>query len=313
MDDLMDNNMNVSLNMKNSMSIGIIGAGRLGCSFALALADKGFKIAGVSSRNPESAGYICERLGIGGNGVLDYRALVLLSDIVLITVPDSEIPYISRQIAEVCSKEEIYGRIFMHCSGAAVSSLLKPLADKGAFTGSLHPAQTFPDRENSWRNLHNIYFGFEGSKEAEEASSILAESLDGTLLRIEAEAKPLYHAAACVISNYTAALAQLTGDLLQAAGLDREAGMKAFSPLFTSTVKNILEMGSVKALTGPISRGDTVTVKEHLEAMGRQFSQNCDLETVELYKTLGRAATRLAAIKGTIDDEKAAELTKLLS
>ncbi len=317
------------------MRIGIIGAGRVGCAFAFALADKGFEITGAYSKNPKSADYINNRLELDKHSDNNYpyhqslatiptvRELVKKSDVLLITVPDSEISSAAILIKESCTTSEIAGRVFMHCSGASTSKLLKPLEDAGAYTGSLHPAQTYPDRENSWKNMFNICFGFEGSVDAGKNASLIVERLNGTMLVLKADTKPLYHAAACVISNYTATLAYFAGDLLEAAGIDRETGMQAFSPLLMSTVRNILEMGSTRALTGPISRGDTVTVEEHLNAINGIMNdtkdkdkdkekENDNSDASGLYKEMGRATTRLAVIKGSINEEKANELMELL-
>jgi len=234
--------------------------------------------------------------------------LIEKSEVLLITVPDSEISPVAYEISKIAyeSGRGFKGKVFLHTSGAATSEEMAPIKDKGGFTGSLHPAQTFPDRENSWKSMFNIYFGYEGSEEAKKYASDIVKSLNGKMLMLTAESKPLYHAAACVISNYTVTLSHVAGTLLEAAGIEREIGMKAFAPLLNATVANIIDSGSVNALTGPVSRGDAETVLDHLNAMEAKLYNK--ESTIELYKLLGKETIKLALEKGTIDDEKAEEL-----
>jgi predicted short-subunit dehydrogenase-like oxidoreductase (DUF2520 family) len=285
------------------MRIGIAGTGRVGCSLALALAEKGVR-TDVYSRRPEAAAGIFSGKGVALQG--NIPGLVEKSDVIFVTVPDSEIAPFSAHIAGLCGGGAA-GKIFLHCSGALTSAALKELEALGAATGSLHPIQTFPDRESSWKAAYGIYFGFEGSDGAMPAACETVRLLDGRLLLIAPEAKPLYHAAACMLSNYMTALSHAAGALLERAGIPQDAGMKAFGPLLRSTADNIIAAGSAKALTGPISRGDTATVLGHLAAIGAD-----DSGTDELYRVLGRLTVRLARLKGSIDDVQAASLYEAL-
>lgn len=286
------------------MRIGIAGAGRTGCSLALALAAAGAQVTGVFSRKPEALAGIFAGKGIGCTG--DIRSLIEKSDLIFLTVPDSEIAPFSARIASLC-RNAAGGKVFLHCSGALTSAALKELSGAGAVTGSLHPIQTFPDREKSWKAMYGIYFGFEGSDGAIPAARDTVKTLGGEMLVIRPEAKPLYHAAACILSNYTAALSHTAGELLERAGIQRDIGMKAFGPLLKNTADNITTAGSAKALTGPISRGDTGTIIGHLAAIGAE-----DRETADLYRVLGRLTVRLALIKGSIDEAQAAALLEAL-
>jgi len=208
---------------------------------------------------------------------------------------------------QACKINGLSGRVFLHCSGALSSEALECIRSAGGWTGSLHPIQTFPDRKTSWENMFGIYFGFEGSIEAEAASKEIVDLLDGTILMVDEGAKSLYHAAACVLSNYMATLSHTAARMLECAGIERETGIKAFAPLLQSTLENINKLGSVKALTGPISRGDSGTISAHLEALERQLP-----DELNLYKSLGRATVLLALEKGTINGEMALELMRLL-
>jgi predicted short-subunit dehydrogenase-like oxidoreductase (DUF2520 family) len=47
-------------------------------------------------------------------------------------------------------------------------------------------------------------------------------------------------------------------------------------------MKNIERRGTVQALTGPIARGDTGTIRKHLAALNEKLPQ-----FLQIYKTLG--------------------------
>lgn len=287
------------------MKIGIIGAGKTGAAFALALHGRGAEIIGVYSRTAHSVEFISGRLGKAF--VNDILQTVREADIVLLAVPDSVITDCAVNINNTCAAADIKGRIFLHCSGALTSAALEPLAESGGFTGSLHPVQTFANKEDGWKGMYGIYFGYEGMPEAREKAEYLVKALDGALLNLKPEAKPLYHAAACILSNYTVALSHVAGMLLDTAGIGKELGTRAFMPLLRNTVENIAAEGSLNALTGPVSRGDIITVAGHLNAMR---DRNDGIP--ELYRVLGRITVGLAIEKGSIDEARAKLLLEAL-
>lgn len=287
------------------MRIGIAGAGRTGCSLALALASAGACIAGVYSRRPEAASAV-----FGGTGIAcqdDMRSLVENSDLVFLAVPDSIIAPFAVETADLCG-DAVAGKVFLHLSGALTSEELKGLADRGAITGSLHPIQTFPDRKNSWQSMYGICFGFEGRDGALTAARKIVGLLSGDMLVLNPGTKPLYHAAACMLSNYTVALSHAAAGLLERAGIPGDVGMKAFGPLLKNTAENIVSSGSVNALTGPIARGDAGTVAGHLSAIGDDEGG-----TAEIYRTMGKLTVKLALLKGSIDGRQAEDILRVLN
>ncbi|HHV99453.1 MAG TPA: DUF2520 domain-containing protein [Clostridiaceae bacterium] len=287
------------------MKIGIIGAGRVGSALAIGLAKEKFPIEGVFNKTDNPVKTLGEKIGVSFNNSLE--EVVSKADTVFITVPDDILEKMSLFISEKISSEVIKGKVFLHCSGACTSGVLGAISEKGGFTGSLHPIQTFADRTESWRGLYNIYYGFEGSYEAQKAAETIVKAFNGRLLIIDSEAKPLYHAAACVLSNYTVVLSYIAGGLLKAAGLDKETGIKALAPLAAKTIKNIELLGPEGALTGPVSRGDSGVIAQHLDAM----SKRCP-EFIDIYRTLGKTAFEIALKNGSINEEKERRLRELL-
>ena len=95
--------------------------------------------------------------------------------------------------------------------------------------------------------------------------------------------------------------------MLEAAGIEPDEACRAFIPLMEKTLANIIQFGSIKALTGPISRGDYGTVKKHLEEM----SKKCP-EYLRFYRILAGYTVQIALTSGTINNKQADLLKKVL-
>ncbi len=127
---------------------------------------------------------------------------------------------------------------------------------------------------------------------------------DLRLLLIPPTMRPLYHAAAVFASNYLLALLAIAVRLLQDAGVPADDALPAILPLMRGTLDNVQHLGVPAALTGPVARGDTDTIRLHLARLSG--------EDRELYCALGRELLPLARAAG-LDERRAAELETLLT
>ena len=71
--------------------------------------------------------------------------------------------------------------------------------------------------------------------------------------------------------------------------------------------QNVASAGVPAALTGPVARGDTATVRAHLDAL-RQTAP----ELVESYVAMARRALVVARAKGSLPDGAVGEIERLL-
>jgi predicted short-subunit dehydrogenase-like oxidoreductase (DUF2520 family) len=156
--------------------------------------------------------------------------------------------------------------------------------------------------------MKGTFFSFEGAAAAEPAAQRIVEALGGRLMRLTPGSKALYHAACCVISNYTVAMADLGLALMELAGLSRKDALRAVMPLLSGTVRNVAEMGTPAALTGPIARGDVRTVERHLEAL-----RALPPAIRRLYCEVGLYAIRVGQRKGSLEAAAARRLWHVLS
>ncbi|MDN5347922.1 MAG: hypothetical protein PWP65_1486 [Clostridia bacterium] len=286
------------------MRVGIIGAGSVGTGMGILLGQRGYVIAGVASRTLASAQKAAARIKCPVYTAPEEVAR--RSDLVLITTNDQAIG----PVAEVVAGRGGFrpGQTVMHMSGSLTSDVLNPAREAGAWAVSLHPLQSCADADRAVANLPGSVFSIEGDREAYPLAEKIVRDLEGEFFYITAEAKPLYHAAACVASNYLVTLVDLSRQLMAAAGVPAELAARALEPLSAGTWKNIAARGVPEALTGPISRGDLSTITDHLKAMRRKAP-----ELIPLYTALGRYTVGLARRKGSIDEHKAAAFLKLMA
>jgi len=285
-------------------SFSIVGCGKVGKALGKFLTDAGYSAAGAASKSLSSAKAAADLLKTVRYSDIPWE-ITPSADVTLITTPDGVIADTCRLIAE--NKGFKAGSVVLHCSGALPSTILSSAGRCGAFTGSMHPLQSFA-ADNFTRNpFSGIIIAVEGEPRALTIAAEMASDLGATPLTIETQAKTLYHAAAVAASNYLVTLLSLAFRLLAEAGISGPAAYNALHPLIDGTLTNIKTIGIPQALTGPIARGDIETVKKHLVEIGSKAPQLTDL-----FKTLGFHTIDIAVAKGTLAEPDAEALRNLL-
>ena len=166
-------------------------------------------------------------------------------DLRLLCVPDSAIAEVARGIEP--------GPWVAHVSGATTLAALDPHVRRF----SVHPLQTFT-RARGPEQLDGAWAAVTAeTDEARQRALWLARTLGLEPFPLPDEARPLYHTAAAIASNYLVTLYRTAAGLFEQAGAPPEA----LVPLMRRVVENNFE------LTGPISRGDWTTVDRHVEAL----------------------------------------------
>ncbi len=283
-------------------SVAIVGAGKVGSALAVALNNAGYPIVGVASRTLRSAQKLGQRLNVRYS---EKASEVTAADIIFITTPDREITAAAQSIAADGGYRS--GQIVAHTSGSLPATAVEVAQKFGAKVASFHPLQSFADVKTAISNLPGSYFALEGEAEALAVLHVVVQDLKGTAFTIKKEDKPLYHAAAVVASNYLTATVYLATSMLKELGLENKQAVEALLPLIQGTINNIKKAGPIKALTGPIERGDGITLNKHLQAL-REINPIYK----KTYQMLGRLTIEIAVSKGSIDKKTSAELIKIL-
>ena len=270
------------------MRAGIIGAGKVGFSLGKYLVEHGITVTGYYSRNPASAKEASEFTEtVFFENLAD---IVKDSDTLFITVPDGVIGDVWDDMGDLTVK----GKNICHCSGSVSSAVFFNAEDRGAFRYSVHPLYAVSDRYSSWKDLGKAHITIEGSQAHLAETADIFRSLGNRVTIMEnPEKKAIYHAAAVMVSNQMAALADLGAQLLTTCGFTREDAETALAPLITGNALKIGQVGPVEALTGPIERGDAQTVRKHLDAMEEENLT----EIREIYEGLSRVLVEMAEKK----------------
>jgi predicted short-subunit dehydrogenase-like oxidoreductase (DUF2520 family) len=193
------------------------------------------------------------------------------ADIVLLCVPDAEIGAATAAVDP--------GPLVGHCSGATGLGVIE-----GHEAFSLHPLMTVTRDGAAFAGAGCAVAG--ATPRALAVARRLALSLDMAPVAIADADRAAYHAAASIASNFLVVLEAAAERLAAGAGAPREL----LVPLVRATVDNWAAHGPEQALTGPIARGDELTVARQRAAIAERTP-----EILPLFDALAAATRDLAA------------------
>ena len=232
------------------MRFRVVGRGRAGGALAIALGRAGWDEAEVRGR---------------GDDLSDAAAGV---DLLVLATPDPAVAEVAAAI------EPVPTTVVAHLAGSLTLEVLAPHERRA----SVHPLVALPSAElGAERLVDGAWFAVAGDPMAEE----VVAALGGRAISVADEQRVVYHAAAVIASNHLVALLGQAQRVAAAAGVPLEA----YLDLVRATVENVAELGPADALTGPIARGDEVTVTKHLAALAPEERQ--------AYEALAQAARTL--------------------
>jgi predicted short-subunit dehydrogenase-like oxidoreductase (DUF2520 family) len=209
------------------------------------------------------------RAGIDVEGPLG-RGQPPSCDVVLLCVPDAEIANAAAPVD---------ARFVGHTSGAT------PLGD---LQFGLHPLQTVTGPETSFDGCGCAIAG--STPEALELARGLALAARMEPFEIDDSARAAYHASASIASNFLVTLEWMAERVASAAGIEPEDARRMLAPLVRQTVDNWAAHGPRAALTGPVARGDEVTV-----ARQRRAIQDAAPDLIPLFDALVESTREVAA------------------
>lgn len=248
-----------------------MGRGRLGRGLATSLGATRIDTALTSGHRPQPA--------------------VLDADVVVFAVPD---PY----IAEVAAATRSHLRsksAALHCSGSLGPDALASLRNEGMEVGVMHPLVSFarPDRPPC---LTGTTFVIDGDPRALRAARRIVQALGARPVAASVHGAG-YHAAAALSANGAAALAAVAVRVCQTLGLSRRDAERAIGALLRTVGENVERIGVPDALSGPMVRGDHLTVEKHRRALG-----SLDRDALDAYDGVAPAILDCAHRAGLADE-----------
>lgn len=245
-----------------SLTIGVIGVGRVGAVLAAALAAAGHRVVAAA----------------GGSAAARARMALLLADVprrpatsvaraatdlLLVAVPDDALAGVVAGLGEAGALRP--GQVVAHTSGAHGLAVLAPVVGAGASPLALHPAMTFTGTPDDLTRLPGISYGLTAPAGLRSFATRLVADLNGVPEWVAESDRALYHAALVHGSNHLVTLVNEAADRLRDAGVTEPE--RVLAPLLRAALDNALRLGD-DALTGPVARGDAGTVQRHLTQLG---------------------------------------------
>jgi predicted short-subunit dehydrogenase-like oxidoreductase (DUF2520 family) len=284
------------------LTIGVIGAGRVGAVLTAALHQAGHPIAAVAGESDASRTRI-ETL-LPSARVAKPTVVARSSDLLLLTVPDDALDNVVKML--VASGAIHSGQYVVHTSGRHGMDVLRPAIEVGARGIALHPAMTFTGTDVDLERLAGCVYGVTCGPAEHRVVEELVHELRGRVVWIDEASRALYHAALAHGANHLVTLVSQAMDVLRAAGSADPAA--TLRPLLSAALDNVLDYGDA-ALTGPIVRGDVETVRAHLRSI---FEAGQPRSTLESYVTMAKATADHAVADGRLEPRRAAALLGVL-
>ena len=269
-----------------------IGAGQVGRGLNRAFSSPGTRIVGLHGRRPSV-------------GATSYGALpdsIADANVILVSVRDPQLDDVMEEIATAAKAGRLaHGTVVLHTSAIAEPNTLIQLASLGFPGGTFHPLIPFTNPDRAAGLLRGGWIGIDGDATARAAARRLAAGIGARTLDIPAGKKPAYHAAAVMGSTFPVVVASVAGHLLQSLGITEASASHAIESLMMGAMANMANALPDDALTGPVARGDFVTVGKHINGL-KPFAS-----TLAVYRALSIAAVEIAERRG-LDPERVAAL-----
>lgn len=209
----------------------IVGRGRAGTALAAALEGVGWPVELVSARGCDLSSVACD------------------VDLVVLAVADAAVAGVAASV------EPVDHTVVAHLAGSLTLDVLAPHRRRA----SIHPLVALPAGDTGAARVRGATFAVAGDPVGRE----VVAALGGTSIEVSDEHRARYHAAAVIASNHLVGLLGQVERVAATAGVP----LAAYLDLARASLDNVAELGPAAALTGPVARGDEVTIATHRAAL----------------------------------------------
>ncbi|MEN9922942.1 MAG: hypothetical protein RIS09_456 [Actinomycetota bacterium] len=277
------------------LTIGVIGAGRVGSTLAIALSNH-HNVTHVHTTSENFKIRLSKE--IPGLKFSDIETIINECQTVLFAVPDDELPGLIQGIASTIGFQP--QQFVIHTSGRFGIDVLLPARSQGAIGFAIHPVMTLTGRSEDHNRLHECPYVITCEKEHEPIAATLVITLGGVEFFVKEEDRARYHAALAHASNHLNTIIQESKKELADIGIQQPELL--LEPLVMASVENALLSG-IDLLTGPISRGDSETIRAHIVSLS-------DSPMLETYKSLALAT--LSKVRGKLEETEIEAIERVL-
>lgn len=261
-------------------ALSLFGPGRAARAFARSWTRAGGRVNEVIARDADRAAQAAREIGAGRPRASDSGPIAC--DLLVLGVPDDAIHSLARRLAG-----RVSCRVAFHLSGALAAKELAPIAAAATAVGSLHPVRAFSGApDETWEGA---FVAIEGEREAARVGELVVAAIGAQGHRIEAAAKPLYHAAATLAAGGSIALLSLAVRAWASLGIPEHDSRAALCDLSARAAGAAVSRDFEDVFTGPVARRDVGTVRSHRSALAR-FPEALAVYDVLARETLARTS-----------------------
>lgn len=216
------------------LGVGVIGSGHVGPVLGAGLAGAGHALVGitaVSEASKERAQALLPDVP-----VLDVPRLVELSELVVIAVPDEQLPGLVEGLAQTGAWQA--GQIVLHTSAKYGIDVLAPAMSKGIIPVALHPIMDFTGTSIDIARLSDCFIAVSAPAPVLPIAQALAVELGGEPVVIREDQRESFSQAITKARAFSAEIVSGSTEILDNAGIEDSA--RVIAPLIRSAVDNAL-------------------------------------------------------------------------
>ena len=241
------------------IEVGLIGPGRVGRARAELLPSDSFSVGPVLSSSLTSARRSVRmmRRGFAAGGPEEFNACQMI----LIAVPDAalEVTALGLSKTEFSWKK----KVVLHSSGTIDSSVLQPLANRGASVASMHPLFVFQRRSIS---LAGVHFTVEGNVSAVNFARKMIRAFGGDFQVVGPQDKVHHSIATTLVTDFSTGLIEAAVGQMVRGGFSRKRALAAINRLFQASLEDYEHSGR-SSRPGPLLQGNTEALRRQLAAL----------------------------------------------
>jgi len=219
------------------LGVGVVGAGRVGPVLAAALAAAGHALVGISAGTDDERDRV-EAL-LPGAPVLDVPAIVEHSELVVLAVPDDQLPELVSGLASLGAWQP--GQLVLHTAARYGTAVLDPARAAGAIPLAVHPALAFTGTSVDLARLRDAWCAVTAPAPVLPIAQALVVEMGAEPVVIAEGDRAAYADAVGAVADFSGALIGQSVAALRAIGVD-EPG-RLLGGVVRSAVENALQSG----------------------------------------------------------------------
>jgi predicted short-subunit dehydrogenase-like oxidoreductase (DUF2520 family) len=223
------------------LGVGIVGAGRVGPVLGAALAGAGHAIVGVNAISEASRERAQDMLP--GVPILETPELLERSELVLLAVPDDQLPGLVEGLAAVGAWQP--GQLVVHTAPGLGAGVLRPALAGGAIPLAIHPAMAFTGTRLDLARMAETYFAVTAPAPVQPIGQALVVEMGGEPVLVAEEDRAAYGEAIATAASFSRRIVEQATGMLAEIGFEQPGSY--LSSLVRSTVDEALRKAGMAA------------------------------------------------------------------